>query len=425
MKIGIVGGGITGLVAAEELVENGHKVFLFESDKQLGGLAKSYKRRNWQWPLEVFFHHLFTSDKEVASLLKKLGLESKVFYKDVKTSLYNLGKIYPFDNLEDFLKFPQLKLIDKFRMGMTLFVLRQLPTALTPLFEKHCAVDLFPKLMGKNGWNLVWKPLLMGKFGIFAEEVSSSWFWMRIKSRSKRLGYLRGGFNLLIERLREKIEVGGGEIFIRTPITEISKLGNKWQLSTSSKKFLVDKILLACPLSSALELVSNFFEGENFDYWNGLKTMGAMTMVLRLKRKFLPGDTYWLNILEKEFPFIVITEHTNFIDKKNYGKEHLVYIGGYYRQNDRIFRLRKKQIFDRFSPFLRRINPSFDQFLLGYDFFTSHFAQPVIPVNYSQFIPPIELIPNAVYLATSNHIYPWDRGVNFAVKIAKQFVDLV
>ena len=43
----IVGGGITGLSVAWKLSEKGHEVVVIESDKSVGGLAKSVKIENY------------------------------------------------------------------------------------------------------------------------------------------------------------------------------------------------------------------------------------------------------------------------------------------------------------------------------------------------------------------------------------------
>ncbi|MDP3888671.1 MAG: hypothetical protein Q8Q24_01360, partial [bacterium] len=54
---------------------------------------------------------------------------------------------------------------------------------------------------------------------------------------------------------------------------------------------------------------------------------------------------------------------------------------------------------------------------------TSLYAQPVIPVNYSQLIPPFKTpIPN-VYLANIQQVYPWDRGINYAIELGEKVAD--
>ena len=74
-KIAIVGGGITGLVLANLLSEK-HQTTIFEKESQLGGLSAGVKKNGWQWPLENFYHHFFTSDRETINLLRQLNYKS-------------------------------------------------------------------------------------------------------------------------------------------------------------------------------------------------------------------------------------------------------------------------------------------------------------------------------------------------------------
>jgi len=422
MKVAVIGGGITGLVVANELIKKKKEVFLFEAEKRLGGLAKSFQEPGWQWPLEEFFHHFFTSDKELKRLLKELNLGSKLFYQDVETSLYLQGRIFPFDRFSHFLSFPYLKLVDKIRMGGVIFALRQLP--FLTLFEKFTAEDLFPKLIGSSGWETIWQNLMEAKFGDFSDQVSCAWLWSRIKKRSRRLGYLEGGTDLLIKSLEKKVKKRG-KILTNTPVLAIERVDNQWQVKTNRKNFLVDRVILTVSMPQALKLVGKSLSDEKLKQWQNLKTIGALTMVLRLRKKFLPGESYWLNILEKEFPFVAVVEQTNFIDSSRYRNEHLVYVGGYYQPDNPIFNWSKTTLFRHFAPHLRRLNPSFESSLIDFEVFSSLFAQPIIPVDYSRIKPQLELISDSLYWANANHIYPWDRGINYSVKLAKKLVRLV
>ena len=52
---------------------------------------------------------------------------------------------------------------------------------------------------------MVWGPLLNAKFGETADEIALPWFWARVHDRTAELGYLRGGFQRLYDRLAERI----------------------------------------------------------------------------------------------------------------------------------------------------------------------------------------------------------------------------
>lgn len=419
MSIGIVGGGITGLTTAYYLSKQGERVELYEADERVGGLVRSFKHKNWEWALEEFFHHYFVTDKEVVNLAKEVGLEEKLFYQRLQTSVYSQGNIYPFDQPNDFLKFPHLDYFNKLRMGGVIFGLRCLPYL--PIYDQFKASGLFPKLIGKRSWEVIWKPLMKGKFHQLAEQVSFSWIWARIKKRSFKLGYFEGGTERLVDELVKEI-IKRGKIFTNTKIEKIKKKDEGWELVSQSKKLSARKVVLAIPMLSALKLMQSWKElrDKQVSQWRELKNVGALTLVLRAEKKFLPGDSYWLNILEKDFPFVVVVEQTNFISSSHYNGENVVYVGGYYLEKSPIFSKNKEEILNKFSPYLRRLNPSFENYLIDYDLFKNPHAQPVIPTNYSKIKPKVTLIPNQLYWATPNHIFPWDRGLNYSIKLGKQ-----
>ncbi|MEK6588498.1 MAG: oxidoreductase, partial [Chloroflexota bacterium] len=52
--------------------------------------------------------------------------------------------------------------------------------------------------------------------------------------------------------------------------------------------------------------------------------------------------------------------------------------------------------------------------------FRTTYAQPVPPVNHSKSIPDLQTPIRGLWLASMSQVYPWDRGTNFAVEIARQ-----
>src|SRR3989338_10009698 len=128
MKIAILGGGITGLVAGFQLAKKDHQVTIFEQADKLGGLAKGFYSQSgdWQWPLETFYHHIFANDKDILDFANEIGYKNIFFRQPVTASLYNKSKgksqkskvqvksqkyqQYPLDTPIDLLNFPLLSL---------------------------------------------------------------------------------------------------------------------------------------------------------------------------------------------------------------------------------------------------------------------------------------------------------------------------
>jgi len=424
MKVAIIGAGICGLTSAYTLSKEGHDVCVFEKESILGGLAGSFKEENWQWSLEKYYHHFFSSDTEAFSLLRQLGLENKLFFKTPKTSIFIKGGIYAFDTPKAILSFPQLNIIDKLRVGLVTSWLK-----ITPFWqplERVTACQWLKKYYGKKAYQMLWEPLLKAKFGKKYEEIPTSWFWARIKKRTSRLGYLEGGLLTLAESLATKIKENKGKIILGTEVRNLNDLSD------------FDRIIITTPPASFLKIVPDL-PGEYKTKIQGLESVGAITLILYLKEKFLKDDTYWLNINEAGFPFVAVVEHTNFIDPQYYGGNHLLYVGGYYPPDHLFFKMTKEQIYQKFLPYLKKINPNFNFQLctprsprgrllnlptsgnsFGMELFTNLYAQPLIPLNYSKVLPSlITPFPN-LFFATMHHIYPWDRGVNYAISLGRK-----
>lgn len=164
-------------------------------------------------------------------------------------------------------------------------------------------------------------------------------------------------------------------------------------------------------------------------YQQNLKSiphLTALNLLLITKEKFLQ-DTYWLNINDRSFPFIAVIQHTNLVDSKYYGNQHLTYIGNYLPDNHPYLKMTKEQLFNLYLPYLAKINPkfNFELYTLNFELFTSPFAQPVFRVNYSRIKPDFTTpIPN-VYLSNMDMVYPWDRGTNYAIELGEKVTRFV
>ncbi|HSW87886.1 MAG TPA: FAD-dependent oxidoreductase [Candidatus Saccharimonadales bacterium] len=424
MKIAIIGAGFTGLSAAYKLLKEGHEVTIFEKDTKPGGLAIGYKEKQWEWTIEQHYHHWFTNDSHILNLAKEINYP--VVIKRPKTSVYLDGKIYQLDSPFALLTFPKLPLIDRLRMVAVLGFLR-LDPFWKPL-EKINANKFLTATMGKKGYGMLWETQLRNKMGKFADDVSLVWFWSRIKKRTPSLAYPKAGFLPFAEALAKEIEKLGGKIYYDTEVTslldkDIVTLSVK-STKNQTKTQIFDKAIVTLPSFLFLKMSPQLPE----DYKNKLirlKGLGATNMVLRLNKPFLPNQTYWLSICEKNAPIMVIVEHTNFMDKKYYNGEYLVYVGNYPAPDSEKFTMSKEQLLQYYDPFLKNIQSDYHKHLLGYELFKAPFAQPIVPTNYSKFIPPFKTPLPHVFLANIEQVYPWDRGTNYAVELGEKIAGLV
>lgn len=422
MKIAIVGGGITGLTAAFYLSRK-NEVTIFEKDGGLGGIAGCFKEKGWSWSLEKYYHHFFSSDTDLNNLAESLGIADKLYYKKPKTSIFVGNQIYPFDGPKNILAFPKLSIKDKFLIAITT-VLIKLNPFWRPL-EKITAYKFIQKMMGKRVFNLIWKPLLENKFGFFAPTIPASWFWTRIQKRSFELGYFKGGTETLIEKLSEKITENKGKILLNKEVKKVIQKKESFEVMIEGKKLSeeFDKVIVAAS-PNIFEKITELPPAEKQQI-KKLKSIGTVCLVLKLKRSFLTDGTYWLNINNADFPFVAVVEHTSLIDKKYYANQVVLYVGGYYPVDHPFFKMSKDQLLEKFKPYLQIINPNFKFHPAAggtnFKLFSDYYTQPIPSLNYSRLLlPSIKTSIPGLFWASLHHVYPQDRGINYAIKLGRE-----
>jgi len=141
-----------------------------------------------------------------------------------------------------------------------------------------------------------------------------------------------------------------------------------------------------------------------------------------MKHKLSPEGYYWYNMPKSAgFPFLALVEHTNFLPPEHYGGDHIVYCGDYLEPDHPYFQLSKEELLERFIPSLKRINPNFSpEWVRDSWLYRTAYAQPIPLVNHSKNIPAIRTPIPGLFFASMSQVYPWDRGTNFAVEIARR-----
>ncbi|HWC28595.1 MAG TPA: FAD-dependent oxidoreductase, partial [Dehalococcoidia bacterium] len=227
MKVAIVGGGVAGLTAAYRLIQGGHEVAIFEAGPELGGLVRTFDAGGE--PLECFYHHIFTTDTTIVDLINELALGDRLVWRDSKVGFFHGGKIWPFVTPLDLLRFRPLPLLDRIRVGLTGLYLRRQKN--WEGYEKVTAWEWIRRHVGQNGLNVIWGPLLRGKFADQAEEVAMAWLWSKIRlrfssrkssvSQKEQLGYMMGSFGVYIRELERRIRAGA-RVETSAPVQQIT-----------------------------------------------------------------------------------------------------------------------------------------------------------------------------------------------------------
>ena len=423
----ILGAGFGGLAAAYDLVRAGHQVTIFEASDHPGGLASGFKEPHWDWSVEQFYHHWFASDHHMLGLINELGWQDKVLFPRPYTVMYHQGKFYPFDSILQAILFPGLGWgINKARFGLVGLFLKL--TSNWQALEQHTVDAWMRKWAGDRVYELMWQPLMIGKFGErYASQVNMAWMWARIKARTTRLGTYTGGFQAFASQFADHLRSLGVDIRYSTAVNQVTPApSGGLDLATTLGPAHYDR----CLVTTSPSLLARLAPALPPDYLQGLlnlKHMGAVVMVLSLKQRLSEQGYYWYNLPKAAgFPFLALVEHTNFLKPEYFGGDHIVYCGDYLETDHEYFSLSQDELLARFLPALARINPQFEPgWVKKVWLFRSAYAQPIPLLNHSRNIPAIQTPLPGLYFASMSQVYPWDRGTNFAVEIGRRAARLM
>ena len=437
MKVGIIGAGAAGLAAAYDLALAGIEVVVYEKASFVGGQASTFDVKST--PLERGYHHLFTSDTDILSLMTEIGLADRMEWHESKVGIFYGGKIFNLVTPMDLLKFSPLSIVDRIRMGLVTMILKTKTD--WKALENVTTDEWIKTWAGKRVYEVVWGPLLRGKFGDrHYKEIGMPWFWGKIHTRfasrgksmaKELLGYPKGSFGEIFDTLAKRIESMGGKVKLSTGVKKIiikegKAVGLLIESDSDPKREFTetfDAILSTTPSFVFPKLVPKMPE----EYENRLtkvQYMSAVLIILILDRPLT--NVYWLNVADRSIPFVGLIEHTNMIDSSLYGGKHIVYLSNYLNIDHPLYKMDHKQLLAEYLPHIKKINADFDESWIVKTYYHKvGAAQPIIGVNYSQRIPDHRTPFERLYLANTTQIYPEDRGTNYSVRMGREVSKLL
>ena len=438
MNVIVIGAGVAGLAAAYDLAKRGHHVAVYEASDRPGGQVRTFivGGEVGGGRVEIFYHHLFRSDTDIAALIDEIGLGADLAWIDSNVGLHAGGRNYPFVGPLDLLRFDRVSLVTRVRLGLAALYLRRYRDWRN--LEGKRAAEWIRRWVGREGYDAVWGPLLRAKFRAHAEDVSLVWFWGKIHLRfasrprgrfgrllgglfaKEQLGYLRGSFGRLIDALVAAIEARGGTIELGAPVERVliedgRAAGIRLR---DGRELRADAVLATVPSEWFARMAPEIAEIDPryAAMLGAVQYQWATVLLIALDRPL--SSIYWLTMTEDDCPFVVAVEQTNFMPVSDYGGQHLVYLSNYVDPHDPTVEQTADEVFDRYEPFLRRINPAFDRSWVREKWlFTDRAGQPVVHARYHETIPPHRTPVPGLYLANTTQIYPEDRGQNYSIRM--------
>jgi protoporphyrinogen oxidase len=426
----IVGAGFTGLTAGLELARAGKRVVVLDADSAPGGLAGTFEFRDGV-TIEKFYHHWFNNDEYVPTLVKQLGMEGDIVTMPSKTGMYFNGRHWRLSTPLDLLRFKPLSMIDRIRLGLLVLQVRRVKDWKT---IEHLSIrEWLEPLCGKNVFRIVWQPLIENKFSVFADAVNAVWMWKKLVLRGstrdskggEQLAYFKGGFGRLAQAMAAEITRLGGEVRYSTPVTGVKADGARLGAVATPGGEVSGEQYLFTP---AFPLIADMFEGAAdagwLARWRRVKYLGNVCLVLELDRSL--SDTYWLNVNDPGFPFVGVIEHTNFDSPENYDGKHIVFLSRYLAKEDPLWSYGDDDYLNFALGHLQRMFPELERsWIQDFRIWRAEFAQPVTERGYSEYVPDRATPFSNATISTMAHIYPEDRGTNYAIREGKAVAALM
>jgi protoporphyrinogen oxidase len=464
-NVAVVGSGFLGLTLALRLVVAGAKVTVFESCGEIGGLASAWQIGDFVW--DKHYHVTLASDSYTRKIVEEIGLGEEFEWVETKTGFYTDGALVSMSNTLEFLKFPPLDLISKFRLGATIFYASKVKN--WKALEKISVEDWLTRLSGRRTFEKMWKPLLKAKLGEAYRETSAAFIWATIQRmyaarnsglKREMFGYVRGGYARVLEKFSEHLKTKGVEIRLNTKIINVEKLaGGKAKLtlqdakgaekkrmfakelslatagnfqtenffqnythsdssSVDSSEF--DSVILTCPSNVAAMICPQLSESEK-QKLNDIKYQGIVCASVLMKKSL---SRFYVTNITDETPFTGIIEMSALVDKTEFGGNALVYLPKYVAPNDELFERTDAEIEETFLAALEKMYPHFSRAdVLAFRVSRVRNVFPIPTLNYSANLPPVKTSLESVFIVNSAQITNGTLNVNETVQLAERFFE--
>lgn len=418
-RIAVIGGGPMGLAVAYELTRLGQRPVLLEADDRLGGMAACFEFAGMQ--LERYYHFHCLSDTALFQVLRELGLEDQLHWRNTKMGFYLDGHLYPWGSVGAVLGFWRLPWLIRFRY--LLHAARCLTIRNWSRLDRITATQWLRSWLGEQGYQVLWHKLFAYKFFHYSDQISAAWIWSRVRrlGQSRRrlketLGFLDGGSQQLIDAIADAIRAGGGEIQLSTPVKGLKPFPSGGAvLTTPSGEKAFDGVISTVPLPlMASVLQAGGAEDGLVDCYRTLPSVACACVVLQTRRQVTAN--FWTNVNDARFAIPGVIEMSNLRSLQG----HIAYVPFYIPADHPDYQRPNEAFIADAWACLRAINPQLSEA----DLLNSHcsryrFAQPVCGVHFQDSLPPLQPFPG-VFTADTTAYYPEDRGISESIGFGRQ-----
>ncbi|MEM6347982.1 MAG: NAD(P)/FAD-dependent oxidoreductase [Bacteroidota bacterium] len=406
MKIAVVGGGFMGMALSFKLAGPGKELSLFERNAQWGGLATYHDYEDFDW--DRFYHVILPQDRDLLGILHDIGLKDELRWKQTLTGYYVNKRTYSISSTKEFLLFPPLDPISKFRLALT--ILRGSRIDDWSELEDKTVEEWLVKMGGRSTFEKFWKPLLLAKLGENYKRVSAVFIWTYIKrlfaardssAKKEQMGYVAGGYKTVFDRLESELIKKGVSLHNNTSVEHIRPAENGGMyLTANGEEQYFDKVIFTSP-SSVLEQVADesivSIKGDH----RKVEYLGVVCLVLRTTRELTPY--YVVNISDAKIPFTGVIGMTALVDRQYTAGQHLTYFPKYIINTDPMLRQSDEELKEAFLEGVKSMYPDLkDEEIIGLHLNRAFKVQPLQVLHYDQIRPRTKTLHEDFYLLNTS-----------------------
>lgn len=405
--VGIVGGGLLGLSLAYRLSGANVPVTVYEAAPRLGGLAGTTMIGGVE--VDRFYHAITLTDDRVLALAEQLGLREAMRFRRLGAGFYHDGRIASMSTPRELLTFPGLRADDRARL--VAFMLRCRMTSDQARLDEEPIERFVRRTAGDRLWEHLWRPLMDSKFDGLYDDLPATYLWSRMRrvsgtrDRAGRevMGWIRGGYQALVERLAGAIRERGGTVLTSTPVRFVPSLAGRAQgvlLDGGMRRhdWVVTTMLRPGMQGLLSPELAEQLEPDRCRY------MGVVCVVARVRKSVSPF--YALNITDRRIPLTSVVETTHVVDPEHVGG-HLLYVPRYVRPDSPDLERPSAELTREYLGHVQRMFPHFspETDVIASQVARAEIAEPVHGLGAGCRLPALAPAPGLV-MVSSAHVYP-------------------
>jgi protoporphyrinogen oxidase len=424
-RIGIVGGGMLGLTLALRLRAVGYAITVYEAADRPGGLAAPWSIGGFTW--DKFYHVILMSDLNVRRLLDELGLTDALRWNTTRTGFYTDGRLFSMSDSVEFLRFPPLRLVDKLRLGGTIFYASRRSD--WRALEAIPVTDWLRRLSGDRTFEKIWLPLLRAKLGENYGNANAAFIWATIsrmyaarRSGLKRemFGYVDGGYETIVSRLENVLAETGATLRCGARVRRVEAAGaGQAVVLDDGTRDVFDAVVMTTPATLLPALCPELTEAERTRL-AGITYHGIVCASVLLRKPL--ADYYVTNITDPGVPFTAVIEMTALVDRERFGGHALVYLPRYLTQSDPIWAADDATIREQCLSALARMYPAFSpDDVVAFEVARARQVMALPTLNYSTtLMPPTTTSRPGLFIVGSAQIPDGTLNVNETIGLAER-----